>query len=126
MCIDKVGLLCSAALVEAAIVCAVRPRALLLFVPRFHIRTTVHLLDRKGGVKPILATGIQPLDNAEAAAAQQNLRLETGEGMQKVLPGLLYESRFFQAFPLQGGKHPSEIHTQVQDVSATCHESIER
>ncbi len=65
---------------EEALVYEVRATGLLLFVPRFHLRSAVRLVDRAGRVTPP-ADSDADLDagaDAFAAAARRALRLESG------------------------------------------------
>ena len=60
---------------------AIRPGGLLLFVPRFHIRTAVHLQDRDGVVREILADENEEHDDPYAKADRRSLKLESGVGI---------------------------------------------
>ena len=67
---------------------AIRPGGLLLFVPRFHIRTAVHLLDRDGVVRVILADATEELDDPYTKADRRSLKLEAGVGICFICCGL--------------------------------------
>ena len=60
---------------------AIRPGGLLLFVPRFHIRTAVPLLDRDGVVRAILADETEEADDPYAKADRRLLNLKSGVGI---------------------------------------------
>lgn len=65
---------------EEALVYEVRATGLLLFVPRFHLRGAVRLVDRAGRITPP-ANSDADLDadvDAFAAAARRALRLDSG------------------------------------------------
>lgn len=56
----------------------VRPTSLLVFVPKFHMKGSVHLTDRAGLVRlPLTAPG-QNTDDAFAVSERRQYRLETG------------------------------------------------
>ena len=74
---------CSEPHVEAAVVYAVRPTSLLVFVPKFHLKGSVHLIDRAGLVRlPVTAPG-QDTDDAFSISQRRQHRLDSG------LPGHL-------------------------------------
>ena len=57
---------------------AVRPTSLLVFVPKFHLKGSVHLTDRAGLVRlPVTAPG-QGADDAFSASQRRQYKLETG------------------------------------------------
>lgn len=63
---------------EAAVVYAVRPTRLLIFVPKFHLKGSVHLTDRAGLVRlPITAPG-PDTDDAFSISQRRQHRLESG------------------------------------------------
>lgn len=69
---------CREAHVEAAVVYGVRSTSLLVFVPKFHMKGSVHLTDRAGLVRlPLTAPG-QNTDDAFAVSERRQFRLETG------------------------------------------------
>lgn len=58
---------------------AVRPSSLLIFVPSFHLKGSVHLTDRAGLVRlPLTAPG-QDTDDAFAVSQRRQFRLDTGD-----------------------------------------------
>jgi len=60
------------------VVYGVRPTSLLVFVPKFHMKGSVHLTDRAGLVRlPLTAPG-QNADDAFAVSERRRYRLETG------------------------------------------------
>ena len=75
---DPLALICREPHVEAAVVYAVRPASLLVFVPKFHLKGTVHLTDRAGLVRlPVTAPG-QDTDDAFSVSQRRQYRLESG------------------------------------------------
>ena len=62
---------------ESALVYGLRRGGLLVFVPAYHLRGAVHLIDRRGAVVAPL-TGDDDGDSKGARAARQSLRLEDG------------------------------------------------
>ena len=68
---------------EQALVYGVRPGGLLVFVPRYHLRGSIHLADRAGLVRPPLIGADVGGPAAEerdafAIAGRRDLKLETG------------------------------------------------
>ena len=57
---------------------AVRPTSLLVFVPKFHMKGSVHLTDRAGLVRPPIMAPGQNTDDAFAVSQRRHFRLETG------------------------------------------------
>lgn len=56
----------------------VRPSSLLVFVPKFHLKGSVHLTDRAGLVRlPVTAPG-QDADDAFATSQRRQYKLESG------------------------------------------------
>jgi len=87
------------------VVYGVRPTSLLVFVPKFHMKGSVHLTDRAGLVRlPLTAPG-QNTDDAFAVSDRRQFRLETG-----ILTCV-------RAFCL--GRHPSCVYAQ-QGKDAMC------
>ncbi|DBA71011.1 TPA: hypothetical protein ACH3X2_011442 [Trebouxia sp. C0005] len=71
--------------IEAAVVYGVRPTSLLVFVPKFHMKGTVHLTDRAGLVRlPLTAPG-QNTDDPFAASDRRQFRLETGDNCASIV-----------------------------------------
>ncbi|KAK9868213.1 hypothetical protein WJX84_011417 [Apatococcus fuscideae] len=64
--------------VEPALIYAILPQQLLVFVPQFHIRGAIRLVDRTGLVLPLTldASSQQPANDAFAVAARRKWRLE--------------------------------------------------
>ena len=57
---------------------AVRPSSLLVFVPKFHLKGSVHLTDRAGLVRlPVTAPG-QDADDAFSISQRRQYKLESG------------------------------------------------
>ena len=66
--------------VEPALIYAILPQQLLVFVPQFHIRGSIRLVDRNGLIIPP-ATSLddgQPANDAFALAARRKLQLHQG------------------------------------------------
>lgn len=57
---------------------AVRPTSLLVFVPKFHMKGSVHLTDRAGLVRLPLTGPGQNTEDAFAVSQRRQFRLETG------------------------------------------------
>ena len=55
-----------------------RPTSLLVFVPKFHMKGSVHLTDRAGLVRLPLTAPDQNTDDAFAVSERRQFRLETG------------------------------------------------
>lgn len=73
-------LLHSEAHIEKAVVYAVRPTSLLVFVPKFHLKGSIHLTDRAGLVRlPLTAPG-QDLDDAFAISQRRHFQLDSNAG----------------------------------------------
>lgn len=69
---------CSDPHVEAAVVYAIRPTSLLVFVPKFHLKGSVHMADRAGLVRlPVTAPG-QDADDAFFTSQRRRYKLESG------------------------------------------------
>ena len=95
---------CSEPHIEAAVVYGVRPTSLLVFVPKFHMKGSVHLTDRAGLVRlPLTAPG-QNTDDPFAVSERRQFRLETGITCGRTLCLAL---------------HPSCVYAQ-QGKDATC------
>ena len=57
---------------------AVKSNVLLLYLPKFGIRTAVHLLDKAGLPKPVLNNKEQNPDDAAVLESRKQLDLELG------------------------------------------------
>ena len=80
------GAACSEPHVEKAVVYAVRPTSLLVFVPKFHLKGSIHLTDRAGLVRlPLTAPG-QDLDDAFAVSQRRHFQLDSNAGVIGLCP----------------------------------------
>lgn len=57
---------------------AIRPTSLLVFVPNFHLKGSVHLTDRAGLVRPPVTAPGQDTDDPFSRSQQRQYRLESG------------------------------------------------
>lgn len=57
---------------------AVRPTSLLVFVPKFHLKGSVHLTDRAGLVRLPVTAPDQDADDAFATSQRRQYKLESG------------------------------------------------
>lgn len=64
--------------IEEAVVYAVRPTSLLVFVPKFHLKGTVHLADRAGLVILPFETPDQDQNDPFENSRRRGFHLETG------------------------------------------------
>ena len=64
--------------IEEAVVYAVRPTSLLVFVPKFHLKGTVHLADRAGLVILPLDSPDQDLNDPFENSRRRGFHLKTG------------------------------------------------
>lgn len=69
---------CSEPHVETAVVYAITPTSLLVFVPSFHLKGSIHMTDRAGLVRlPVTAPG-QDADDAFFTSQRRRFKLESG------------------------------------------------
>ncbi len=77
---------CSKPHVEAAIVYEFQPTGVLLFVPKYHMKSAVQLTDRAGRPIPLLREGLgDDLNDPFAVADQQKFTLHHGAVQTAVL-----------------------------------------
>ena len=57
---------------------AIKPAGLLLYMPKFGIRTAVHLLDKAGLPKPVLNNAVESPDDNTVLERRKQLDLEAG------------------------------------------------
>ena len=70
--------LCLVALFLSAFVYAVRATSLLVFVPKFHMKSSVHLKDRAGLVRLPLTKPDQDPDDTFSLSQRRQYQLHTG------------------------------------------------
>lgn len=70
--------LCRSPQVESALVYGVQPTGLLLYLPKYGMRSAVHLTDRAGQPKPPLKSTEEKPDDSKVLARRDRIKLTSG------------------------------------------------
>lgn len=115
---DVRSLICSSPQVESALVYAVKPAGLLLYLPKYGMRTAVHLLDKAGLPKPIFNHPEERSDDPAVLERRKLLDVEVGKCPEKT--GFLWCSQCAEATYFV-----KSTHLQVRMAAVLCSFSMQ-